>query len=424
MLRRVLLWVRTRMVRRQRDTPYEKQPTEQWVIAPRHRIVERWITRPDCRLIAVPLPHDQAINRALDVLPVVESDHRVQVVFTTPATGFQWAGMEVAAQELGGLWVPWRQALQLPFDLVLAPCHWGARDLTGPVLLMAHGVGMVRSRISPWGEEVPHDLHPGNLMRGDAVVPAVVALAQESELTMLVESCPQALPRAVVAGDPCFDRMLASRLYRQLYRDALGVRDGQKLVVVSTTWSPHSLFGTDPGIFARLVAELPAEEYRVIGVLHPFLWRGHSRRQILAWLADACASGLDIVPVEEGWRAALIGADLVVGDHGSVTMYGAGLDIPVLMNTDSVADVRPGSTADILARLASPLRVDRPLHQQVEQAITSHVPHRYSPVADLITSRPGQSGAILRQTIYRLLNLPEPSHALPVWVVPLPTLIQ
>jgi hypothetical protein len=113
-----------------------------------------------------------------------------------------------------------------------------------------------------------------------------------------------------------------------------------------------------------------------------------------------------------------------VGDHGSVTVYGAGLGIPVLMNAASAADVRPGSTADILARLASPLRVDRPLLQQVEQAIAAHVHNRYSPITNLITSRPGQSAAILRQTIYRLLNLPEPSLALPVSAVPLPDLIQ
>lgn len=424
MFRRLLLWARARMIRRQRDTPHEEQPTGQWVIAPRHRVVERWITRPDCRLIGVPLPHDQAINRALDVLPVAEGDHRVQVVFTTPATGFQWAGIEESARALGGLWVPWHQALHMPFDLVLAPCRWGVRDLTGPVLLMSHGVGMVRSRLSPWGEEVPHDLHPGNLMRGDAVVPAAVALAHEGELTALAESCPQALPAAVVAGDPCFDRMLASQPYRQVYRDALGVRDGQKLVVVSTTWSPRSLFGTAPGIFARLVAELPAEDYRVIGVLHPFVWRGHSRRQVLAWLAHARGTGLDIVPVEEGWRAALVAADLVVGDHGSVTVYGAGLDVPVLMNAASSADVRPGSTADILAGLASSLHVERPLLQQVEHAIATHVLDRYSPISSLITSRPGQSGVILRQTIYRLLNLPEPSHAVPVSAVPLPDLIR
>jgi hypothetical protein len=415
-----------RMVRRQRDAPLEEGPTppEQWVIAPRHPVVERWITRPDCRLIGVPLPHDQAVNRALDVLPLVEGDYRVQVVFTTPATGFQWAGMEEAVRALGGLWVPWQQAIHTPFDLVLAPCRWGFRELTGPVLLMSHGVGTVRSRISPWGADRPHDLHPDVLMRGDRVVPAALALAHEGELTALAESCPQALPAAVVAGDICFDRMLASQPYRQVYRDALGVRDGQKLVVVSTTWSPHSLFGTDPEIFAQLVAELPAEDYRVIGVLHPFVWRGHSRRQVLAWLADARAAGLDIVPVEEGWRAALVAADLVVGDHGSVTVYGAGLGVPVLMNTDSTTDVQPGSTADILTGLASPLRVDRPLLQQVEQAITTYVPDRYSPVTGLVTSRPGQSGAILRQTIYRLLNLPEPGHAVPVSAVPLPDLIR
>ncbi|WP_132116991.1 hypothetical protein [Actinocrispum wychmicini] len=397
-------------------------PMDQQVIAPGHPIAERWITRPDCRLIGVVMPHDQATARILDVLPQVEADPRVQAVFITPATGFQWARMEESARSLGGLWVPWRQALEMPFDLVLAACHWGIQDLSGPVLLMPHGVGLVRSRISPWDDQAPHDLYPGNLMRGNEVIPSRLALAHDGELAALAESCPQAMPQAIVAGDPCFDRMLASQPYRQLYREALGVRDGQRLVVVSTTWSPHSLFGTDPGIFARLTAELPGKDYRVVGVLHPFIWRGHSRRQVLAWLAKPRTAGLHLVPPEEGWRAAVVGADLVMGDHGSVTMYGAGLDRPILMNTRSLADVRPGSPADILAQLAAPLHVDRPLLPQVERAIASHVPQRYARIAEMITSRPGQSATILRQTIYRLLNLPEPSHDVPVSAVPLPRL--
>ena len=30
-------------------------------------------------------------------------------------------------------------------------------------------------------------------------------------------------------------------------------------------------------------------------------------------------AGLGVIPPQEGWRAALVGADVLIGDHGSVT---------------------------------------------------------------------------------------------------------
>lgn len=387
-----------------------------------HGPMVRWVARPHNRLIGVLVPHPMALNRLLDVLPLVEADHRVQVVFITPPSSFQWAGMEEPVRELGGVCVPWQQALLMRFDLILAASHWGIQDVTGPVLLVSHGLAADRPRNDPWTEQVPRSLDRGALMVEEEVVPAAMALAHEGELAELAEVCPPAVPRAVVVGDLSFDRMLASRPYRQRYRDALGVRDGQRLVVVSSTWGPHSLFGADPGFFARLAAELPAEEYRVVGVLHPFMWHGHGRRQVLAWLGEARAAGLDLVSPEED-RAAVVGADVVVGDHGSVSLYAAGLDVPVLMHLNPLADARPGSAVASLTQRAPSLHLDRPLFPQVERAIGDHVAQRFGPVAGLITSNPGQAGGSLRQVVYSLLNLSEPAYTAPISPVSMPKLL-
>lgn len=412
---------RMSLPRLQLETPY-RAPAQR-VIAPGHPIAEHWMTRRDCRRVLVPLPHPQAAARALDVLPLLEADFRVQVIFTTPQTGFQWSGMAEYTRALGGLWMPWHDVVEDRFDLVLAACDWGIRELQGPLLLMAHGAGGLPSRRSPWADCGIHDLHPAALSYREATRPAAVLLAHHREVAFLARSCPPVLSNAVVTGDPCFDRMLVSRPFRDAYRDALGVTANQKLVVVSTTWSPFSLFGSDPDVFKRLRAELPREEYRVIAVVHPFVWLGHSRRQLLAWLADAREAGLAIVPPEEGWRAALVAADLLVGDHGSVTQYGAALGVPVLMNTASLADVQPDSTAAILATLTAPLRIDRPLRHQVIHALASHSPRRYSRITDLISSYPGRSAPRIRPILYQLMNLTQPTHGVPVSAVPLPTVI-
>ncbi|WIX90679.1 hypothetical protein [Amycolatopsis sp. DG1A-15b] len=38
----------------------------------------------------------------------------------------------------------------------------------------------------------------------------------------------------------------------------------------------------------------------------------------------------------------------------------------------------------------------------------------------MLSSRPGESGQLLRRTMYRLLDLAEPARAVPVSPVPLP----
>jgi hypothetical protein len=398
------------------------------VLAPGNPAAEWWMTRPGCRTVVAVVPHVQAGARLLDVLPVLEADHRVAVLFTTPATGHHWDGITEFTRGLGGLVLPWRQAIRSRFDLVLAACHWGVNKLDGPLMVLPHGAGSIPSRRSPSlpgiTEQFGHDLPLKYLKWDGRATPAALVLAHDDELAGLAESCPQAVPGAVVVGDPCFDRMRASQPFRDRYRQALGVRDGQKLVVVSTTWSPHSLFGTDSRIFARLTTALRPERYRSVAVIHPFVWSGYGRRQVLAWLAEARAEGLEVLPPEEGWRGALVGADCLVGDHGSVTQYAAGLGVPVLMNIASRLDVRPGSTADVLARLADPLYLDAPLGPQIERACDEPPPSRFAEISERLSSRPGQSAAILRRTAYQLLDLPEPTHRLAVAPVPLPVLLR
>ncbi|WP_324617248.1 hypothetical protein [Streptomyces bicolor] len=135
----------------------------------------------------------------------------------------------------------------------------------------------------------------------------------------------------MLAGDPCWDRMLAARPYRERYRRALGVGRGQRLIVLNSTWNPESLFGDGggddvlPSLLPRLTSEFPADEYRLAAVLHPNIWLGHGPGQLRAWLDRARRAGLALIDPLDGWRQALIASDAVIGDHGSVTYYAAAL---------------------------------------------------------------------------------------------------
>lgn len=380
---------------------------------------------PGSKSVLVVVPFVVAGTRLMDVLTLLESDHRVHTVFTVaPApNGAVCHGAEEFVRSRGGLVIPWWQAVQTEFDVVLAASRTGVEQLHGKVLLLPHGSGSLgprlRSRSAGPAAEPWHGLNRAALTDRGRVLPRALALTHESELMILRESCPEALPSAVVAGDICLDRLLASIPYRRQYRAALTVGDGQRLVVVTSTWQPESAMGRHPDLLDRLLKELPSEEFRVAAVLHPNIWHVHGPFQVRAWLADCLNNGLLLLPPEEGWRAALVAADLVIGDYGSVTRYGAAIGVPLLLTEFPMHDIRPGGVADLLDRKAPHLQLDLPLAGQARVAATYDDTWQ-SQLLGMLTSRPRRAGEILRATLYELLGLPEPARGLPRFPVPLP----
>lgn len=395
-----------------------------WLNGPIGLGAESRVLRIGCRTVLVVVPFVVAGTRLLDVLPLLESDHRVQVVFTVPPTadGATCHGAEEFLRAHGGFVLPWHQAVRHEFDLILAASPSAVHLLYGKILLMPHGAGSVRQLLRARSAGVTampsHDVDREALTRRGRLVPAALALTHDSELAVLRESCPEAVPVAVVAGDICYDRLTASLPYRNQYRTALGVGREQKLVAVSTTWQPESTLGQHPDLLDRLLKALPANEYRVAVMVHPNIWSVHGAWQVRAWLASCLAKGLLLIPPEEGWRATLVAADVVIGDYGSVTRYGVALGKPTLLAALPEQDIRPGSTAGELGLRAPRLRPDRQLTAQIEAA--AHDRSWQDDVPQQITSRPGQAGTLLRQIMYRLLELPEPARAAPVSPVPLP----
>lgn len=396
-----------------------------WVKAAGNPAAERWLTRPGCRTVLVVVPHMTAGTRLADVLPLIETDSRIQVLYCVPTTTDAWPGVKEYVRDWGGLVIPWRQVLRSRFDLALAASYSEIDKIPAPVMVVPHGVGGGRSRRSPWTTpQDGHQVQPRDvLVRDGRVVPAAVVVAHESDGERLRLECPEATERIVVAGDPCYDRIRASMPFRTLYRKALGLGRHHKLVLLSSTWSRYSLFGGDLEVWSRVLDELPASEYRVVAALHPNIWAVHGRRQVLAWLADHMAAGLAVVPPEEGWRAAVVAADFIIGDHGSVTQYGAALGVPVLMNTASAQDVPDGSNAALLLRAQPALDATGSVEQQLRRLAARHEPDSYAMLTRRISSCPGGSMAALRTAVYRLLELPEPAESPVVQPVPLPTLL-
>lgn len=365
------------------------------------------------RTVLVVVHSVTAATRLADIVPLVESDRRVQVVYTWAPSSVFSAGVRDFLSRIGGVVVPWRQAAQIPFDLAIAASHGLLEQLHAPVLTVPHGVGFAKYP-SRWAGPGPaarrrlRETDAGFLVHHGRVIAAGIVVATEAQLVQLRRWCPEAAEVAAVAGDPCLDRLAASLPSRDVYRQALGIGD-ETLVAVSSTWGAGSLLGRCPDLLPRLMDELPAEEYRVAAIIHPNCWYWHGPRQLRAWYADSERRGLILVPPEEGWRAVLAAADVLVGDHGSVTCYGASMGVPVTLAAFPAGEVQPRSQVASLARIAPRLRLDQPIGAQLDKAADAWCADAHAAIHAQVTSAPGQAAGIIRALMYQLMRLAEPA---------------
>ncbi|MGW4826337.1 hypothetical protein ACWEOG_02055 [Amycolatopsis japonica] len=125
-----------------------------------------------------------------------------------------------------------------------------------------------------------------------------------------------------------------------------------------------------------------------------------------------------LLPEFDGWRAGLLAADIVIGDHGSVTGYAAALGKPTLLA--AFDDVPPGTPIAALEATAPKLPAPGPFLPYLESTLKEHRPDRFTSVSERVSSLPGRSLATLRGLFYRLLNLSEPPCETTIEALPVP----
>jgi hypothetical protein len=398
----------------------------EWVQGPFGPDAARAGMRPADRTALVVVHHMTAASRLTDIVPLLESDRRVQVIFTQAPTGICAGWLEEYLARLGAVVIPWHQATRITFDLSIAASNGHLEQLRSPVLTMPHGMSFNKYAIR-WDGAGPVTAHRemygmerATLVYRGRVIPSSIVVPTERDLARLRRACPEAASVAEVAGDPAYDRLQASLASRELYRQALHVGE-RTLVVVSSTWGPGSLLQRWPDLHARFVSELPSKSHLVAAIIHPGVWSWFGRRQVRAWFAESEQRGLILVPPEEGWQAALAAADVIVGDHGSVSCYGAAIDVPVLLASVPAEELHPASTAACLGRVAPRLRPGRPIAEQLASAFRAWSPERHQMIRGLVTDRPAQSGRLIRTIMYRLMNLSQPSVESVVQPAPMPS---
>ncbi|MFI2204864.1 hypothetical protein ACH47Z_29570 [Streptomyces sp. NPDC020192] len=372
----------------------------------------RWRTFPAERTLVVAARTVTSTVRVLESLPaLLRDDPRVSVVFAHDPTSAFADGVLDLLRTSGCRVMPWEQLADIGADLILtASENVDLPEGECPVLVLPHGVGFQKRVPDARGA---HDrlsgLVPDALLESGR---AWLAVSHPEQERQLLAAHPKTAGRTLLLGDPCYDELLTGRMHEDAYRKALGIAEGQRLVVISSTWGATSLLGRHPDLAVRLLGALPHDRYRVAAVVHPNVRSAHGDWRIHTLQASALDAGLLLMPPVHAWRPALVAADVVIGDHGSVTLYGAALGKPVLLGAFG-PDAVPDTAADELAAAAPRLDPGGDLAAQVEDVVRDHTPERYAAVARRAFAEPGQALARLRTALYDLLDLPEPGSAPP-----------
>ncbi|MBV6698261.1 hypothetical protein [Kitasatospora aureofaciens] len=391
---------------------------------------ERWETWPvKARVLAVTRTLTSA-TRVLDVLTLLVRPQAGIKCYITVNPGSEFtAGLDTYLddQQPGITVLPWEEAVRYEFDLAVAcAVHASMHRLHAPLVVLPHGAGYNRLVTESTGDEVSAaGLSRNELTHRGRVFPAVIGLSHEEQFGRLRAWCPEALPRARDVGDLGFTRMLASLGRRDDYRAALGAIDGRRLVVVNSTWSKHSLAARSLDLPHRLIEQLPADEYTVAVILHPNIWAKHDPETLLA---TARRSGLRLIPPHQGWQAALVAADVLIGDHGSVSFYGSALDHPTLLVATGAAELDPHSPTYAFGQAAPALDPDGDLLAQLETAIAKYDPELLRPITDRSLGQRHRAVPELAPVLFDFLSkkienlvAPEP---LPPYPAPVPLAVE
>ncbi|TQL00433.1 hypothetical protein FB563_5530 [Streptomyces puniciscabiei] len=349
-----------------------------------------------------------ALHRLLDTLPVFEGDARVRRYFTlVPGSEFSLDAL-TAIERAGGRTLPWPEARDRSFALVLAASPKGdLHALHGPRALLPHGAGFNKSLPGEGTADSASGLDPAHLLLPDGAPLATRYLfSHPSQISRLARVSPEAAARSTVVGDPLLERFLESRARRDRYRAAL--RTGSRtLVVLFSTWGPESLIGRRPGLPADLAAALPHDEYQLALVLHPNERVRRGALDLEEYLAPARRAGLILPGGYEEWASVALAADVLITDHGSAALYPAALDRPLLGAYDGGVELLPGSPmADLLDRVP---RFDGD-PRRIPAALSAHRPGGIRALTESVFAERGHALDRLREAVYDLLGLAPPAH--------------
>ena len=135
----------------------------EWLDVPVGRNAHQWVTRHGLRTVLTVVHTVTSGERVLEAVELLETDPRVQVIFTQAPDVFG-NGVADLLRSTGGVVLPWKQVIREEFDLALAAAYGSLHQLHGPVAVMAHGAGYAKAHRSTTGELRPYGLDGQRLL--------------------------------------------------------------------------------------------------------------------------------------------------------------------------------------------------------------------------------------------------------------------
>lgn len=264
---------------------------------------------------------ETTVIRLAELIEAAVSDWRVQIAFTIPIPRARNSvNLEQTIQRHHLPFVPWDLAVAESFDLAIVASTLEERpELDIPLLMLCHGPGRTKTISLPQRSKN----HRNWLIdRKNPSSRRIIGAVNQAEADFFGANC-----ETFVLGDPVFDSLLNSLHRKNEFKSALRVGK-RKLIVVSSTWHDDSLIGSLPELLETLLAKYPYDEYAFALVLHHAVWNAHPEWQIKTWLREPLRSGLILVNPEKSWQAAIVAADMFIGDYGSVSLYANLLNSP------------------------------------------------------------------------------------------------
>ncbi|MFI7123144.1 hypothetical protein [Amycolatopsis sp. NPDC049868] len=315
--------------------------------------------------------------------------------------------------------IPWQavRANEIAYDLVLSASeNIDFQDVSKHTVVLPHGLG--------FNKFVPDSNSGGTRLAGlppEWVLEAgraTVVLSHQEQRQQLSSASPASEEHTEIVGDPTLARLLSSRDLRERYREAFKT-EGRTLVMLASTWRPDSLLGRWQSLPSELLAQLPVDRYQVCVAVHPNVWSFYGRAQLLSWYSSALASGLVLLPPDSGWQAALVAADQVITDHGSLGLFAAALDKPIL-HAGASTEIVVGSPPDELLGATAKLDRNTSLEAQLERCRSTFRRGQFGHITSRVFAHTAEADINLRSLIYRRLELTPPSNTSSPQRFPLP----
>ena len=294
-------------------------------------------------------------------------------------------------------------ALCLPWGLIVFADHnnvvWFHPDI--PKIYYSHGLEAGKS----YGRGGNYAYGQNSLSKGGDLVYDLMFVDNSYNRDIFLRDNPALEGKLAVIGNLMADKLVELNQKREVIRRDLSIQEDDQILVVFSTWGPHSLIQR----FGKVVLdELPkiTHRYKIYIFVHP-LNDGAAfvdRSIIFELLEDYKRRGIaERVDPKKRSLPYLVAADIVLTDHSSLSLYYALLGRPFLFVPFVDGCLMKEALNWKFYELQEKYNPNLPLSDQLDWAIKNFPAEEHEKLARLVVDERGQARQRIRDEIAKFL---------------------